>query len=351
MNINKKYKQLVEKVYNEGFMYEDPNRKGVIRKQLSFYQFKHEFKDGYPIIGLKQCYPKMAFNEMLSFMRGYTNLKDLESLGVTFWRDDAFNYFKRKFPYSEVTIGEYLEGSLKGTWNDGPHFEWGDLGKIYSHHIRNWNGEVDQLNQVLERLKSNLNNTKNVVTMWNPSDMEDCALSPCHRDFEFITEELTLEERYNIFCETNIKDFKYYYNNVKESEKEEYFNKLGIPSKSLTIQWNQSSVDTFLGLPVNIMYYSDVCYVFAHYLGLYPKGIVGNLSNVHLYDNSFKAVEELLNRNIIEVDYPVKLELNLPKSWTSLDDYLNQLSYGKSFKVLNYSHLGRLDVKMLAYSK
>ena len=93
--IDKTYQELLHKIYYKGFEYEDPNRKGVTRKQIPYYNFEHDFEDGFPIIGLKQTYPKMAFNEMKAFMMGKTNLKDLEDLGVTFWRDDAYNYCKK----------------------------------------------------------------------------------------------------------------------------------------------------------------------------------------------------------------------------------------------------------------
>lgn len=329
-NIDKKYKQLLSEIYNKGFEYEDPNRKGVKRKQILSYRFEHDFKDGFPIIGLKQSYPKMAFNEMKAFMLGKTNLKALEDLGVTFWRKDAYNYYIRlckeeglernlspelfeSYIKNARNLGDLAEDSFKNsdTYSNHPlvpmKYILGDLGRIYSHQMRNWNGSIDQLNSVLERLKNNIHSTKNVVTMWNPSDMDDCALSPCHRDFEFLTD-----------------------------------------GENLTVQWTQSSVDTFLGLPMNIMYYSFVCYVFAHYLGLKPKGVIGNLSNVHLYDNSFSSVEEVLSRDV--VDNKVEVSVNLPSEWGSLDDYLNQLEYGKSIKILNYKHLGRLDVPMLPYN-
>ena len=314
-SINKKYQELLHKIYYKGFEYSDPNRKGVIRKQISHYNFEHDFEDGFPIIGLKQTYPKMAFNEMKAFMMGKTNLKDLEDLGVTFWRDDAYNYYKKNG--GNLNFGYFIDqvlGTDKYGKNFGQSKNIGSLGKIYSHQIRSWNGEIDQLNEVLEYLKKEPNSTKNIVTMWNPSDLNSCALSPCHTRFSFIIENLKGDE------------------------------------KGLRVQWNQDSVDTFLGLSVNIMYYSFVCYVFAHYLGMKPLGIIGNLSNVHLYDNSFSAVEEILKFNPDDLE-PIKIETNFTKEWFNLDDYLRQLDFAENIKIEDYKHLGRFDVKMLSYSK
>lgn len=321
--INKVYQELLHKIYHKGFEYEDPNRKGVFRKQISYYNFEHDFEEGFPIIGLKQTYPKMAFNEMKVFMQGKTNLRDLEELGVTFWREDAYNYYKKLceaenwIPYlsyedwfTEVMTDpkNWFESNVRER-NCG-----GQLGKIYSHQIRNWNIYTDQLNDVLERLKKEPNSTKNIITMWNPSDLKDCALSPCHTRFSFIVE--------------NLKD----------------------GGKGLRVQWNQDSVDTFLGLPVNIMYYSFVCYVFAHYLGMKPLGIIGNLANVHLYDNSFLAVKEILEFNPDDLE-PIEVESNFTKEWFNLDDYLRQLDFAENIKIKKYKHLGRFDVKMLPYNK
>lgn len=314
--INKAYQELLHKIYYKGFKYEDPNRKGVIRKQIPYYNFEHEFEDGFPIIGLKQTYPKMAFNEMKAFMMGKTNLKDLEDLGVTFWRKDAYNLYKSKFDLY-VSFEEFmnLTNTLHWTFDDDMcYYAYGDLGKIYSYQIRNWNDSIDQLKKVLERLEKEPNSTKNIVTMWNPSDLDDCALSPCHTRFSFIVE------------------------NLKNG------------NKGLRIQWNQDSVDSFLGLPVNVMFYSFTCYVFAHYLGMKPLGVIGNLTNVHLYDNSFSAVEKILEFNPDDLE-PVKVNTYLPRSWFSLDDYLEKLDYKENIEIIKYKHLGRFDVKMLSYNK
>lgn len=313
--IDRVYQELLHKIYYKGFEYEDPNRKGVIRKQIPYYNFEHDFEDGFPIIGLKQSYPNMAFNEMLAFMRGYTNLKQLEELSVTFWRQDAYNYYKKH----GGNLGfEYFLDQVMGTDKYGKNFgqskNLGSLGKIYSHQIRNWNGSIDQLNEVLERLKIEPNSTKNLITMWNPSDLDSCALSPCHTRFSFIVE--------------NLKD----------------------GNRGLRVQWNQDSVDTFLGLPINIQYYSFVCYVFAHYLGMKPLGIIGNLSNVHLYDNSFSVVEKLLEFNSGDLE-PIQIETKFTKEWFNLDDYLRQLDFAENIKIKDYKHLGRFNIPMLSYSK
>lgn len=348
MNINKKYQDLLHKIYSEGFEYEDPNRKGVKRKQIPYFNFEHDFKDGFPLLGLKQTYPKMAFNEMKVFMQGKTNLKDLEDLGVTFWRKDAYNYYLRfaniasSAPVSEE---EFLELLMQEVFYGC--YTFGDLGRIYSHQIRNWNGKIDQLNQVLERLKKEPNSTKNIITMWNPSDMDSCALSPCHTRFSFVVENLNWKQRNEILEDRGNRIMIDGENIVKDYN--DWFDTTDIPKHGLRIQWSQDSVDCGLGLPINILYYSFTCYIFANYLGMKPLGVIGNLTNLHLYDNSFEVVEKLLELDISELE-PLKIETDFPKEWEDLDDYLNKLNF-KNIKILNYKHLGRFDIEMLAYSK
>lgn len=348
MNINKQYKDLVEKVYKEGFEYEDPNRKGVIRKQIPYYTLEHSFDNGFPAIGIKQTYPKLAFNEMKVFMQGKYNLKDLENMGVSFWRKDAYNYYVRHG--GNLKFEHFLDQVL-GTDKYGKNFgqtkNIGSLGKVYPYQIRNWNGEIDQLSRVLERLKENPMSTKNIITMWNPSDEKSQALTPCHTRFSLVVRPLDVYER-QWFIENDESNYEFYYENVRQSEKESYFDGLNIPRYGLTVQWNQDSVDSFLGLPTNILYYSNLCYALAHYMNMKPLGILGNLTNVHLYDNSFSAVKEMLSRDTSELK-PITFNSNsLPKEWTDLDDYLSRLEY---VPLADYKHLGRLDVEMLAYSK
>lgn len=311
-SINHTYHNLLSKIMREGFEYEDPNRKGVMRKQITHYTIEHDFeKQGYPIIGLKQSYPKAALNEMLAFMLGENHIKDLWNRGIKFWDKDGFNYFKKQFP---DVADKYSKEKWEAIISVFARHGYGNLGKIYPYQIRNWNGNVDQLNKVLQRLKKEPMSTKNIVTMWNPSDEEEMALTPCHTRFSFVVEKL----------------------------KNEY---------GLRIQWNQDSVDFFLGLPMNIMYYADACYVFAKYLNMRPLGIIGNLTNVHIYDNAYEASKSLLEKDPNSIPIPRMYFNYEDKVPENIDEYLKSIDYKKHFTLENYSHLGKYDVPMLPYNK
>lgn len=305
--IDIKYKELLTKIDKEGFEYNDPNRYGVKRKQIPFYTLVHEFKDGFPIIGLKKSFPKAALGEFKAFMLGKTKLKELKELGVNFWDKDGLNFHKRKFPNSTITRDRFDEliGTLDYLGN-----EFGELGKIYPYQIRKWNGKLDQLKVTLNRLKHEPHTTKNIITMWNPSDWKDAALSSCHTRFSFVVEK-------------------------------------GEDKNKLWIQWTQDSVDTFLGLPMNILYYSFACYVFAEFLGMEAKGIKGDLYNVHIYDNTYSKVKELIKKDANETKN-ASLFINLQEH-VDIDKFIDSIKYNSNISINDYNHLGRLDAEMLAY--
>lgn len=310
-SIDRKYKELLTKIRKEGFEYSDPNRPDVKRTQIPFYTLVHSFEDGFPIIGLKQSFPKSAFGEFKAFMLGKTKLKDLHDLGVKFWDKDGLKFHKRMYPQSTITKDRFSE--LIGTM-DYKNNEFGELGKIYPYQIRKWNGKFDQLSVVLNRLKHEPFSTKNIVSMWNPSDWNDAALSSCHTRFSFVVEK-------------------------------------GENKNKLWIQWTQDSVDTFLGLPMNIIYYSFACYVFAEYLDMIPMGIKADLYNVHIYDNTYSKVDELIKRDANTTEN-AKIFLNFASiDSKDIDTFISGIDYGRNISVNNYKHLGKLDAEMLSYGE
>lgn len=250
--INKKYTYLVDKILKDGYEYEDPNRKGVFRRQISSCVLTYDLQDGFPVITAKKSFPEASLGELKAFLLGLTNLKDIEELGVNFWRKDAYNYYLKNGGSKD--FGSWFNDLIEK--DEDFH-----LGKIYSYQMRSWNGIDDQILKLIHTLKTNPLATKKTVTMWNPSDLDFSCLSPCHWAVEFLTEPLNKGE-------------------------------IG-----LKVKWHQHSTDTFLGLPMNIMYYAQMCYMIAHYVGMRPLGIIGDLSNVHLYDNSFAVSQDMIQSN------------------------------------------------------
>lgn len=320
MNVNEQYYNLLKKVYKTGFEYEDPNRRGIKRLQIPHYTFEHNFReDGFPAIGLKQTYPKLAFQELKAFLLGIKSIKGLNKMGINFWNKDGYNFYKNRSYEGGLTLTEYInlcnnveeDEILSG--KEGDIFRIGDLGRIYPYQMRKWNGCINQILNVLDEIKKNPYGTKRTITMWNPSDFHYMALSACHWSFELISTEW----------------------------------KRGIPG--LIIKFHIHSSDLFLGFPINLMYYSFLCYILSHYLGFHPIGVVGDLSNIHLYDNSFKAVETILEKDWSDLNIP-HINISADRD-NNFDSYISSLEWNDTIKVKNYSHLGNYNVEMLPYNK
>ena len=328
--IDKTYQQLLKDILSRGYEYNDPNRKGVKRKQLSDYRIKHDLiRDGFPILTLRKLHLDGGIGEFVSFMRGENNLVDLYKNKVNFWFKDGYNFCKEK-----ISFDSYVERIKNGDRKIG------SLGKIYPWSMRNWNGEIDQIKNLVKTLKENPMATKKTVTMWNPSEMKDMALSPCHWSFEVLSEPLTLKQREEFFEGIDNEAFKSYKTEVPYKERENSLNDIGIPKYGLSIKWHQHSVDVYLGLPTNIIYYSLMCIALSTEVGVLQLSVIGDLSNVHLYDNAYKASYELLKRD------PNKYNAPYFKYNGRLDDLKNS-----SFTIDEYDSYENIKVEMLAYAK
>jgi thymidylate synthase len=350
--MDKQYKELLHTILNKGYWYDDPNRKETKRLQINDYKLTHNFEDGFPITTSKKTYYKGAFGELLVFLRGENNLKVLHNNGVKFWNKDAHNYYIKLCndnQTSPVDSGQFLKFTEQGNVRDYfDGYRFGDLGKIYPYQMRKWNDSLDQIQSLVNTLRTTPLATKKTVTMWNPSDLQDCCLSPCHWSFEALV--TPLKESY----EGHIVDFG------KEvfSEKTKVWRS---PKYGLTIKWHQHSTDVFLGLPLNITYYSGLCYLLAELLNMKPLGVIGDLSNVHLYDNAIEGAKKQLEQKSYSLptfEFSIKAKRLLKKYkgvvhteseyYRELDKVLLELSV-EDFIVENYECSEVIKVEMLAY--
>jgi thymidylate synthase len=140
-----------------------------------------------------------------------------------------------------------------------------------------------------------------MVSAWNPSELDQMVLPPCHYAFQVYTQELSDERRYNIW-----------FNNNYETGMERFFdpNKLPkfddpyytpTPTRSISLMWNQRSVDTLLGLPFNIASYGLLLEIIAREVGMIPDELIGNLGDVHLYSNHIEQAKEQISRTPYEL--------------------------------------------------
>ena len=204
------------------------------------HQLRFNLEEGFPAVTTKKLAFKGVVGELLWFLEGTgdnNRLKEIMGTDKTIWTHDAES----------------------DSWKDKAAYE-GDLGRIYGVQWRSWissNGRViDQLADVIKRLKKNPYDRRHVVTAWNPGELDDMALPPCHMIFQF---------------------FAY-------------------PDGRLSLHMMQRSCDMFLGVPFNIASYALLLSMVAQVVGMKPYECVITLNDAHIYHNHFEQVKEQLLR-------------------------------------------------------
>jgi thymidylate synthase len=328
MNINSIYHDLLEEILKKGYRYLDPNRKkqGIYRKQINRFNFEYDMSgyQDFPALTTKKLFFDSVVAETLWILSGRTNIKWLTDRGVNIWNKDAFNYRNRVIG-EEVGMDTFLQNlgtenyvNLKGSFN----YLGGDVGKNYSYQLRNWEGEVDQLRDLIDTLKNNPMATKKVVTYWNPAEKNETALTPCHRSWEAIVEPLYVNDE--------VVDYE------------------------LSISFDMSSVDVFLGLPFNIASYGLICHILATFCGMKVGKLYGNLTNVHIYEPHIDKVNLQLSNNVYKF-YPGQLKISkffeiAAKRDLNFDVVLGSLDV-HDFELPSYESYPAIRAEMFAYDK
>ena len=308
-SLDKKYQQLLNDIIEFGVEKEDRTGTGTISE--FGYQIRHKMSEGFPLLTTKKMHWNSIVTELLWFLRGSTNIKFLLDYDCHIWDGDAYkNYIKHnEFNSNPKWLKPiWLEnGNIRAELYTKEEFikniktdeefalEWGELGPIYGKQWRDWNG-IDQIQHLINELKVNPDSRRLMVSAWNVSELHQMVLPPCHYGFQVYTQELSDERRYNIW-----------FNNNYETGMERFFdpNKLPdfdnpyytpTPKRSISLMWNQRSVDTFLGLPFNIASYGLLLEIIAKEVDMIPDELIGNLGDVHLYKNHIEQAQEQISR-------------------------------------------------------
>lgn len=219
------YLSLLNRILTEG--HQKGDRTGTGTLSVFGHQMRYDLQDGFPLLTTKKLHLKSIIYELLWFLRGDTNVRWLQDHGVRIWNE----------------------------WAD----ENGDLGPVYGHQWRSWpdyrGGTIDQIAQVEEMIKRNPNSRRMLVTAWNPAEVEDMALPPCHCLFQFY-----------------------------------------VADGRLSLQLYQRSADTFLGVPFNIASYALLLQMMAQVTGLQPGEFVHTTGDSHLYLNHLEQARLQLSR-------------------------------------------------------
>lgn len=274
----KQYLELLDKICREGVVRDD--RTGTGTKGIFGYQMRFNLSEGFPLLTTKRVFLKGVIHELLWFLKGDTNIKYLVDNGVHIWDSDAFRYYNELcvkhgvLPVDKDTFlaAAGIESPIEG-------YRFGDLNNVYGYQWRSWpkpdGGSIDQIQGVIDTIKSNPSSRRIIVSAWNVADVGSMALPPCHTMFQFF-----------------------------------------VADGKLSCQLYQRSADTFLGVPFNIASYALLTMMIAKECGLDAGDFVHTLGDAHLYLNHLEQAKEQLSRE------PRKLpKMHLRDGVKSIFDY------------------------------
>ena len=311
MNIEHDYLRLLKDILDNGKEKKDRTGTGTI--SVFGRQIRHKMNQGFPLLTTKKMYWKGIVTELLWFLRGDTNIKYLVDNDCRIWNGDVYKAyqsgFKEKHYLKPTSTKEEFIERIKT--DDEFAKKWGELGPIYGKQWRNWTKDkdagsveggvfveyeqIDQIKNLIEQLKTNPDSRRLMVNAWNVGELDQMTLPPCHYGFQVYTRELSLEERKSIAKEI-LPILKTFLGNQSEEGWVEQCEKLNVPTRTISLMWNQRSVDTFLGLPFNIASYGLLLEIIAKEVNMVPDELIGNLGDVHLYKNHIKQAKEQLTR-------------------------------------------------------
>ena len=245
----KQYLDLLQYILDNGT--KRCNRTGIDTISTFGYQCQYDISQSFPLLTTKKVYWKGIVAELLWFIKGDTNIKYLVDNNCRIWNEWPYEKFKTSEDYQGETLEEFA-AKIK---NDAEFAKsHGTLGPVYGKQWRDFQG-VDQLKRVIDQIKNNPNSRRLIISAWNPKDVPNMALPPCHSLFQFY-----------------VQDGK------------------------LSCQLYQRSADAFLGVPFNIASYSLLTYILAAYTGLKPGKFVHTFGDLHIYVNHLDQVHEQLSR-------------------------------------------------------
>ena len=222
----KQYLDLMQKVLNEGQKKSDRTGTGTL--SIFGHQMEFNLSDGFPLVTTKKVHLKSIVHELIWFLQGSTNISYLKENGVSIWDE----------------------------WAD----EKGDLGPVYGAQWRSWpdgnNGTIDQIQNLIQGIKTNPNSRRHIVSAWNPALVDEMALPPCHSLFQFY-----------------------------------------VANEELSCQLYQRSADIFLGVPFNIASYALLTHMVAHVCNLKAGKFVHTFGDAHLYLNHLDQAKLQLSRD------------------------------------------------------
>ena len=334
---DKQYLNFLNYILENGEVKGDRTGTGTI--SIFDYSMTFDMSEGFPLLTSKKVFTKAVIHELIWFLRGDTNIKYLVDNSVHIWDGDAFKNFMNKSEGDPDMIWNQEQFIHMIKTDDEFAEKWGELGPVYGKQWRRWGGYKkvpngwhhgipsgykdvpigDQISDLINDLKNNPDSRRLIVSAWNVGELEQMVLPPCHNFFQCYTSLVKLEDRIKWYCESIGRD-----NSFGEDFTEEFLNEKNVPTRKLSLKWNQRSCDVPLGIPFNIASYGILLHLLAREANMIPHQLKFTGGDCHIYLNQVDGVKEQLQRNTH----------NLPKlvlSNTSIDE----LKY-EDIKIIDY---------------
>jgi len=288
----KQYHDLLKHITETGFNKSD--RTGTGTKSVFGYQMRFNLQEGFPLLTTKKVFNKGIIHEVLWFIQGNTNIQYLVKNGVGIWNEWPFqsylkqNNLEEKFQkHSDEWKAELKNFVERIKTDDDFAKKYGELGPVYGKQWRNFEG-VDQLQNVIDDIKSKPDSRRLIVSAWNPKDvpvMAKSGLPPCHTLFQFY-----------------------------------------VADGKLSCQLYQRSADVFLGVPFNIASYALITHMVAQSCGLDVGDFVHTFGDAHIYSNHKEQVAEQLSRDFYDLP-TLKLNPEIKSIFDFTYDDINIINY------------------------
>lgn len=245
------YKQLCRDILEKGIY--KPDRTGTGTISYFGYQCRYNLEEGFPLLTTKKVYFKGILVELLWFISGCTNIRPLVLQNCKIWNEWPYEKFKSSEDFAGETLNEFVERIKE---DEAFAEKYGDLGPVYGKQWRDFFG-VDQLKNLEKELKENKFSRRLIISAWNPAQIDQMALPPCHAFMQFY---VSADNR-------------------------------------LSCQLYQRSADVFLGVPFNIASYSILTMMLAEVCGYKLGDFVHTIGDAHIYSNHIEQIKEQLTRD------------------------------------------------------
>lgn len=267
----KQYLELIDHILKHGTDRIDRTSTGTI--STFGYQMRFDLSEGFPLLTTKKVHFKSVVYELLWFIQGSTNIRPLVLNNVRIWNEWPYEKYQKSSDYQGESMQDFID---KIKEDESFALKHGDLGPVYGKQWRNFNG-IDQLEELIQGIKKNPFSRRHIINAWNPAELENMALPPCHMMMQFY---------------------------------------VSSDQKKLSCQLYQRSADTFLGVPFNIASYALFTHMIAQSCGLEAGDFVHTFGDVHIYKDHLEQVSLQRQRE------PFKLAtLKLNPNITSIYDF------------------------------